>query len=90
MQHPVFDEVGQAGRRVVEPLGSVAAEADEEVGLGLGLHAFGDHGHAEGVGEVDDGGDDRWLGGAGGEPADEGAIDLDEVDGNMRRWDRDE
>src|SRR6478752_5872297 len=59
----------------------VAAQEAEELGLSGGLDAFGDHFEIEGVGEGDDGGDDRHLLRIFGHIVDERAIDLEGVEG---------
>lgn len=80
----MLDRLGRAGRGEVVSLGPVAAECHQLLRLGCGLDPFGDDGHAEGVGQVDDRSDDRGFGAAS-ELGDERPVDLDEVKGNMRR-----
>ena len=57
----VGDVFGGHGVREEEALGHVAAELGDRGPLVRLLHAFGDDGHADVVGERDDGGDDRLV-----------------------------
>src|SRR5438552_226021 len=61
-------------------LHEVAVAALQEVELCLGLHALGDHLHAQRMRERDDGRDDRHLVVVAGHLGDEAAVDLQVVD----------
>src|SRR5699024_402963 len=58
----------------------VAAARGEEVALGLGLDALGDHLQAEAVAEGDDGGGDLAVGAVLADVPHEAAVDLQQVD----------
>jgi hypothetical protein len=64
----------------VEALAVVAAEQEQLVVLFGGLDAFGDDGHVEAVGELDDGGHHGVVDGIASEVGDEGPVYLDDVD----------
>ncbi len=68
------------GSGVEVSLGLVAAKGLEVGELVVGLDAFGDCAQSEGVGQRDDGGDDGFVVGVGGDAGHEGAVDLDDVD----------
>lgn len=66
----------------VPALGRIAAECEQEVSLGSGLHAFGDDGEAQTVPQGDDRGSDSGVFLVGGWPPDEGAIHPELVFGS--------
>ncbi|HEX2160444.1 MAG TPA: hypothetical protein VHF88_01320 [Thermoleophilaceae bacterium] len=64
-------------------LGVDAAEVAEGIGLGGGLDALGDGADAERLGELEDRLDDGVVLAAGVHAGDEGAVDLEDVDGQQ-------
>src|SRR5690348_3618705 len=72
---------GIHGIAQVVALGQVDAELAQVVELVWRFHTLGHDGHAKGVGEFDQAGNDRALAAIGRQPGDEGAVDLDDVEG---------
>src|SRR5665647_3598297 len=80
---PVVELSGGDGSGHEVALGLVAAQAGQLGVSAGGFDAFGDHAQAEAVGQVDGGGDQGEGAGVVGHGDDEGAVELQLVDGQV-------
>lgn len=78
-----FEAVGRHRPAEQIALDFVTAVLAQEVQLLMGFHAFGDHREVQAVGHGDDGAGDLRVLLAGRQAVDEGAVDLQDVDGEL-------
>ena len=80
---PVGEVFGAEGSAVVVSLCEVAPHGDQGGALVVCFDSFGDGSDAYGVGELDAARDDRAVTVVAAEPADEGPVDFEFVDGEV-------